>query len=131
MRYVLLFLLFAPVSLLADSDEFNVVTPSRIIHSLLSGLMGRGSPDLLAREPTRRRHQLESADLVFVIDTDLDTELAPDSPASRAARIIRLLDHEELKILPQRVNTLCHPLCSVFLDFIQHVQCPQCLLRIS
>jgi protein SCO1/2 len=113
-----LYSLFALFSLLLSyplqaEEDIRVVATIKPVHSILAGLMeGTGGPELLigddslpqaympSREDLRR---MSDADLLFWVGPELETGLAGAVAAlDSGPRIIELLSHKGLKVLPSR-----------------------------
>ena len=63
---ILVALLVIPAPAQADETGFRVATDTRVLHSLLAGLMGPdASLQLLVGDPAERKTQLDETDLVF------------------------------------------------------------------
>lgn len=97
------------------NDQLRVVASIKPVHSILSGLMkGLREPDLIVaagrtpydHEPTAQQlKNLEQADLIVWVGPELEKRLIePIKTLPTTARVITLLDHPALKVLPSRTD---------------------------
>lgn len=104
-RAILAAVLLTSMPASAGETGFQVVTDSRVMHSLLAGLMGENaSLELLSVDPSERRAQLDKSDLFFRLDEDADGESADTAQAGSSRQSISVLRSEPLKVLPSRGN---------------------------
>ncbi|MCP4289717.1 MAG: zinc ABC transporter solute-binding protein [Gammaproteobacteria bacterium] len=81
------------------------MTNSRVLHSLLSGLMGStASLHLLSGDLNEQRIQLAKADLIFRLDEEMGGNSAGSTEPGANRQLISVLDNESLKVLPSRGN---------------------------
>lgn len=102
---ILAALVLTPMPVSAGETGFHVVTDSRVMHSLLAGLMGgNASLELLSADLSERRIQLDKSDLFFRLDEAANAESADAAEAGASRQSINVLHNEPLKVLPSRGN---------------------------
>lgn len=102
---ILAVLVLTSMRVSAGEAGFHVVTESRVLHSLLSGLMGEvTSLQLLSDNLNERRAQLEKANLFFHLGQGFNEESPGSVGLGTGRQVISVLGNESLKVLPSREN---------------------------